>query len=79
MGKVRYIKLFKSYYKDFYVAQTDVVRHKINFVLKLVETQRIIPKKFLGLLKVLMGFTKLEWKWRVISTAYSVVWMRGLL
>jgi hypothetical protein len=38
MGKVRYIKLFKSYYKDFYVAQTDVV-----------------------------------------STAYSVVWMRGLL
>lgn len=51
MGKVRYIKLFKSYYKDFYVAQTDVVRHKINFVLKLVETQRIIPKKFFRIIE----------------------------
>ena len=46
MEKVRNIKLFKSYYKDFYVAQTQTVRDKINFVLRLVETQRIIPKKF---------------------------------
>ena len=46
MEKVRTIKLFKNYYKEFYVAQTKTVRDKINFVLKLVETQRIIPKKF---------------------------------
>ena len=45
MEKLRHIKLFKSYYKDFYVEQTQTVRDKINFVLKLVETQRIIPKK----------------------------------
>mgnify|MGYP002858033714 CR=1 FL=1 len=46
MEKVRSIKLFRSYYKDFYVAQTQSVRDKMNFVLRLVETQRIIPKKF---------------------------------
>lgn len=45
MEKNRTIKLFKSYYKDFYVSQTKKVRDKINFVLKLVETQRMIPKK----------------------------------
>ena len=46
METVRKIKLFKSYYKDFYVALPEMVRRKINFVLKLVETQRIIPGKF---------------------------------
>ena len=46
MDKIRSIKLFKNYYKDFYVAQTQTVRDKINYVLRLVETQRIIPQKF---------------------------------
>ena len=51
MEKIRQIKLFKNYYKEFYVAQTQVVRDKINFVLRLVETQRIIPKKFFSILE----------------------------
>ena len=51
MEKVRAIKLFKNYYKEFYVAQTDAVRHKINQVLKLIETQRIVPVKFLRFLE----------------------------
>ena len=46
MEKIRTIKLFKSYYKDFYVKQKEIVRQKINFVLKLIETQPFIPKKF---------------------------------
>ena len=46
MEKVRTIKLFKNYYKEFYIEQTDDVRDKINSVLRLVETQRIIPRKF---------------------------------
>lgn len=46
MDKVREIRLFKSYFKDFYVAQTEVVRNKINYVLRLIETQRVIPVKF---------------------------------
>ena len=51
MEKVRHIKLFRSYFKDFYVKQTQTVRDKINFVLKLVETQRVIPKKFFKLIE----------------------------
>lgn len=46
MEKIRTIKLFRNYYKEFYVAQTDDVRQKINRVLKMIETQRIVPIKF---------------------------------
>lgn len=51
MEKVREIKLFKSYFKDFYVAQTDSVRTKINYVLRLIETQRVVPAKFFRLIE----------------------------
>ena len=51
MDKIRTIKLFKHYYKEFYVAQTKTVRDKINAVLKLVETQRMIPKKFFRIIE----------------------------
>jgi phage-related protein len=46
MEKIRTIKLFRNYYKEFYVAQTETVRQKINQVLKMIETQRIVPIKF---------------------------------
>ncbi len=46
MEKIRSIKLYGNYYKEFYVAQTAPVRDKINQVLKLIETQRLIPAKF---------------------------------
>ena len=51
MEKVRTIKLFKDYLKEFYIEQTDDVRDKINFVLRLVETQRIIPRKFFRIIE----------------------------
>ncbi len=51
MERKRIIKLFKSYFKEFYVVQTETVRRKINFVLKLVETQQIIPKKFFRIIE----------------------------
>ncbi len=50
-GEAKNDKTFKNYYKEFYVAQTKTVRDKINFVLKLVETQRIIPKKFFRIIE----------------------------
>ena len=46
MDKVREIRLFKSYFKDFYITQTVAVRNKINYVLRLIETQKVIPVKF---------------------------------
>ena len=51
MEKVRTIKLFKNYYKEFYVAQTYEVRDKINKVLKLIETERMIPAKFFRIIE----------------------------
>ena len=51
MEKIRTIKLFKNYFKEFYIEQTDDVRDKINFVLRLVETQRIIPRKFFRIIE----------------------------
>ena len=51
MDKIRHIKLFKSYFKEFYVALPQVVRDKINFVLRMVETQRIIPRKFFRIIE----------------------------
>ena len=51
MEKVRNIKLFKNYYQEFYVAQTYEVRDKINKVLKLIETQRMIPAKFFRIIE----------------------------
>jgi len=51
MDKVREIKLFKSYFKDFYVAQSDSVRNKINYVLRLIETQSVIPSKFFRIIE----------------------------
>lgn len=38
--------LFKSYFKDFYITQTVAVRNKINYVLRLIETQKVVPVKF---------------------------------
>lgn len=51
MDKVRKIILFKSYFKDFYVAQSQSVRNKINYVLRLIETQPIIPVKFFRIIE----------------------------
>ncbi len=47
MEKVRSIKLYENYFKEFYLKQTDNVRRKINQVLKLIETQRLVPIRFL--------------------------------
>ena len=46
MDKIRTIRLFRSYYIDFYVAQAPPVREKINYVLRLLETQQNISTKF---------------------------------
>ena len=34
MEVVRRVKVFRSYYKEFYVAQTDAVREKIDQVME---------------------------------------------
>lgn len=44
--KIRTIRFYKNYFKEFYVEQEDNVRKKINYSFSMVETQRIVPKKF---------------------------------
>lgn len=60
MDKIRQIILFKTYFKEFYVAQSQMVRDKINYVLRLVETQRIIPKKFFRIIEGTNGIYEIR-------------------
>lgn len=49
--KIRTIKFYKNYFKDFYVEQAYDVRKKISYSMEMVETQRIVPKKFFRLIE----------------------------
>ena len=46
MDAVRKIKVFKSYYKEFYIAQTEAVRKKIDYVIELVKCLEVIPTEY---------------------------------
>ena len=70
MDKVRKILLYKSYFKEFYVAQNDNVRNKINYVLRLIETQQMIPAKFFKLIEGSNGIYEIRIE--VSSNIYRV-------
>ena len=40
----RTIKIYKDYFNEFYVAQTDAVRRKINYCLNVVRSVDRVPK-----------------------------------
>lgn len=46
METIRKIKVFKTYYKEFYIAQTNEVRAKIDYVLALVKTVERVPNTY---------------------------------
>lgn len=43
----RTIKIYKDYFNEFYVAQTDTVRRKINYCLNVVRSVDRVPKTIL--------------------------------
>lgn len=43
----RTIKIYKDYFNEFYVAQTEVVRRKINYCLNVVRSVDRVPKTIL--------------------------------
>lgn len=43
----RTIKLYKNYFKEFYVAQSDAVRRKINYCINVVRTVDRVPRTIL--------------------------------
>lgn len=46
MNKIREIKFYKNYFKEFYISLTENARKKLGYSLWMVETQRMVPKKF---------------------------------
>lgn len=46
MENIRRIKVFKTYYKEFYIAQTAEVRAKIDYVIELIKQVDRIPKTY---------------------------------
>ena len=51
MDKKRQIIYFKDYFTDFFYAQTEKVKDKIDYVLFLVTVANRIPKKFFNQMK----------------------------
>lgn len=47
MKSERQIIFYKHYFTEFYLAQTNKVQEKIEFVLKILRTVERVPKKFL--------------------------------
>ncbi|WP_455666855.1 type II toxin-antitoxin system RelE/ParE family toxin [Phocaeicola sp.] len=47
MQAIRKIKVFKTYYKEFYLAQTPEVRTKIDYVIELIKQVERVPKTYL--------------------------------
>ena len=43
----RIIKLYKNYFKEFYAAQSDAVRRKINYCINVVKSVDRVPKTIL--------------------------------
>lgn len=41
------IRLYKDYFKEFYAAQSDAVRRKINYCINVVKTVDRVPKSIL--------------------------------
>jgi len=46
MKRKRIISYFKSYFDDFYSAQTRKVQDKINWTIELIEFAEVIPEKY---------------------------------
>jgi len=56
----RKIIFYNDHFVIFYTAQTEDVRRKINQVLKLVETQEKIPKKFFRSIETVEGLFEIR-------------------
>lgn len=56
----RKIIFHKQYFLEFYTAQKEDVRKKINQVLKLVETQEHIPQKFFRPIETVDGLFEIR-------------------
>lgn len=47
METIRKIKVFKTYFKEFYIAQTNEVKDKIDYILTLIKSVERVPATYL--------------------------------
>ena len=57
---MRTIKVYKNYYKDFYLAQTVQVRKKIDFVIELIKRLDRVPGNYLSQIKGVEGLFEIR-------------------
>jgi phage-related protein len=62
MEKIRDIIFYKTYFKEFYIQLDENVRTKINYVLKLIQTQERIPIKFFKFIEGSKGLYEIRVK-----------------
>lgn len=60
MSKKRELYFFKNYFEDFYEDQTDRVKKKIVWTLKVIEEIEIIPETYLKHLKNTTGLYEIR-------------------
>jgi len=60
MRRVRTILLYKNYFKEFYIDLNEGARKKVNFVLRLIESQIVIPSKFLRTIEGVKGLYEIK-------------------
>lgn len=46
MEKLREVKFYKSYFLEYYKAQSEKVQEKIDFILQVLETQHFVSDKY---------------------------------
>lgn len=62
MEKIRDIIFYKTYFKEFYIQLVENARTKINYVLKLIQTQERIPIKFFKFIEGSKGLYEIRFK-----------------
>ena len=60
MDRIREIKWYKNYFMDFYLQRTEKERLKIQYTLKIIETQKIVPSRFLKKIEGVNGLYEIR-------------------
>lgn len=56
----RHIIFYKHYFTDFYIEQSEKVQEKIEYVLKIVRTVKVVPSKFFSHLEGTEGLYEIR-------------------
>lgn len=60
METIRKIKIFKTYFKEFYIAQPNEVKDKIDYVLTLIKSVERVPNTYLKQIEGVSGLYEIR-------------------